>query len=161
MFKGADKFLILIVVGLLALVALAVGLAVTRSGVVTYQPDDTPDGVTFNYLLALQQADYERAYGYVSPGISNYPNSVGAFAAQIEQSTDLRFNRDIALAIESVRTEGDVAWVKVRETRYTRGFLLSNNQYSHTFQVTLRRDGAQWKIVDSEAYWYWDWRKKS
>ena len=161
MLKGADKFLIVIVVGLLALVVVAVGLAVTRSAQVAYQPDDAPDGVTFNYLLALQQADYERAYGYISPRISNYPDSAGAFAAQIEQSPDLRYNRNSALAVDSTRAEGDTAWVKVRETRYTRGFLLSNNQYSHTFQVTLRRDGGAWKIVDSEGYWYWDWRKKS
>ena len=77
--KGVDRFLLAIVAGIIVIAVAAVVVVVSRGGDVTYRPDDTPDGAAFNYLLALQRGDHERAYGYVSPSIKNYPTSVGAF----------------------------------------------------------------------------------
>lgn len=52
--KGADRFLIVLVIGILLAVVITVVVASQRPGRGAYQPDDTPEGVVFNYLLALQ-----------------------------------------------------------------------------------------------------------
>ena len=46
----------------------------------TYGPEDTPAGVVRNYVLALQKADYSRAYGYLAE------NTFQATQAQYQQS---------------------------------------------------------------------------
>jgi len=76
--KNTDKFLVGIVVGVVVLVATAFAVALLRPKP-TYQLEDTPKGVAHNYLLALQQEDYKRAYGYLSPTIEGYPTSAEAF----------------------------------------------------------------------------------
>ena len=61
-----DRFLtgILAGIGLLVIVALAVFF--TRKDSQTYVPDDTPEGVVHNYVLAVLKKDYEKAYGYLA-----------------------------------------------------------------------------------------------
>ncbi|HOF89582.1 MAG TPA: hypothetical protein PLZ36_15990, partial [Armatimonadota bacterium] len=65
----SDKWLIGIVIGAALLVCAAVAVTVLRPKP-AYRADDTPAGVTHNYLLALKQRDYARAYGYLSPTLS-------------------------------------------------------------------------------------------
>ena len=61
-----DRFLtgILIGIGLLILAALAIFFA--RQDKQTYVSDDTPEGVVRNYMLAVFNQDYERAYSYLA-----------------------------------------------------------------------------------------------
>ena len=80
--KKTDKLLIGIVAGILLLVLVAFGVALTRPKP-AYQAEDKPEGVAFNYLFALQQGDYERAYGYLSPTLKRYPQTVEKFRDQI------------------------------------------------------------------------------
>jgi len=66
--KKSDKILIWIVGGIVLLVIAAFAIALVKPKP-TYMADESPDGVAFNYLFAVQQGDYDRAYGYVSPSI--------------------------------------------------------------------------------------------
>jgi len=61
-----DRFLlgILIFIGLLVIAALA--LFFIRQDSQVYVADDTPEGVTRNYALALQKQDFQRAYDYLA-----------------------------------------------------------------------------------------------
>ena len=61
-----DRFLtgILIGIGLLVVVALAVFF--TRKDTQTYVSDDTPEGVVHNYVVAVLNKEYEKAYGYLA-----------------------------------------------------------------------------------------------
>ncbi len=156
--KGIDRFLVAIVAGIIIIAVAAVVVVVNRGNAVGYRPDDTPEGVAFNYLLALHQGDHARAYGYVSPGIKNYPASAGAFASAIENTYPRRSDRDVALEIDSVRNENDIAWVKVRETMYFRSGPFGSSQNTRTFQMMLRREEAGWKITDGDSYFAWQWR---
>lgn len=63
--KGSDKTLALIVGGVVLLLIIAFGLVLLRPAP-EYRDDVDPDGAAHNYLLALQRADYERAYSYIS-----------------------------------------------------------------------------------------------
>ena len=158
--KKTDKLLIGIVLGIVLLVVVAFGVALTRPKP-SYQAEDTPEGVAFNYLFALQQTDYERAYGYLSPTIKGYPQSVETFRDQMHDYSwnfNGLNNLSTTLEIDSVDVSGKRADVTIRETQFYEGDLFSSGQSSHTFDVTLRQDeNGQWKIVESDNYWVYCW----
>ena len=60
-----DRFLIAILAGIGLLVVLAVVLFFTRQEPQAYGPENTPEGVVRNYVLAIQKEDYDRAYSYI------------------------------------------------------------------------------------------------
>lgn len=158
--KGTDKFLLGIVAGIVLLVGAVLVVALLRPNEPSYQPDDTPEGVAHNYLLALQLEEYERAYGYLSPMLSGYPDEVEAFERDVEDhrwSFDFESD-DVSLAIESVDVSGNRAKIMVRRTQFYRGGLFDSGQYSNTFDMTLRREAGVWKVAESDRYWAdcWD-----
>jgi len=48
------------------LVVVALAVFFTRKDSQTYVADDTPEGVVHNYVLAVLNKDYEKAYGYLA-----------------------------------------------------------------------------------------------
>ena len=152
--KGTDKFLVGIVVGALVLVAVGLGLAMTRPDA-TYMAEDTPEGVVNNYLLALTEEDYERAYGYLSPSIPGYPKTALKFEQDLSYF-DYRYSnsQDVNLEIVEVKVNGDDAIAKVRQTRYYQGDLFSSGQDTVTFILELVFDGEEWKIARGEDYYF-------
>ena len=99
-----DRFLLGILIGIGALVILALALFFTRKdNALTYGPEDTPEGVVHNYVVAVFQRDYEKAYGYLADKkdkptlekfresfLQNYvnPNNAGVDIGDVELSGD-------------------------------------------------------------------------
>ncbi len=160
--KNTDKFLIGIVAGVLVLVIAAFAVAFLRPKP-AYQSEDMPEGVAHNYLFALEQADYERAYGYLSPTLKGYPASAEAFTDDVhDYSWTFRLENSTTLEVESTRLTGDRAFVTVRETTFYEGGLFNSGEYSNTFDVTLVQvaGSGEWKIISSDSYWAWCWDDK-
>lgn len=160
--KNTDKFLIGIVVGIVILVIVVFAVAYFKPKP-DYLPEDTPEGVTNNYLFALRQEDYTRAYSYLSPMINGYPHSAEDFANDV-QSNSWYFNSyqgDVSLAVASVSTSGSLSIVSVDEISFNQVVLFGNN-YTDTFEVRLQRVNptSSWKIVDADDYWAPCWNKK-
>ena len=61
-----DRFLLIILGVIGVLMVAAVSLFFTRQNSQTYKPDDSPENIVRNYLLALNQEDYEKAFGYIA-----------------------------------------------------------------------------------------------
>src|SRR3972149_5217748 len=61
-----DRFLIGILIGIGVLILLALVLFFTRQENRDYVADNTPDGVVHNYVLAVLNKDYQKAYGYLA-----------------------------------------------------------------------------------------------
>jgi hypothetical protein len=61
-----DRFLTGILIGIGALIVLALVLFFTRQDKREYVVDTTPEGVVHNYVLAVLDKDYEKAYGYLA-----------------------------------------------------------------------------------------------
>ena len=61
-----DRFLTGILIGIGVLVVVALAVFFTRKDAQTYVPDDTPEGVVHNYVLAVLNKDYEKAHGYLA-----------------------------------------------------------------------------------------------
>lgn len=155
--KSTDKFLIGIVTGILLLVAVALAIALTRPEA-TYLPEDSPENVTHNYLLALNQENYERAYAYLSPTVKNYPSTIEQFVSDVE--TDdwfFRKNQNVSLEVESARLTGDLAVVAVNESRFAGNGLFNANQIFNRFEMQLMRENNQWKIVRGDYYFSRQW----
>ena len=157
--KGTDKYLIVLVIGILLVTVVAVVVVAQRPGLERYQPDNTPEGVVFNYLLALQQSDYERAYGYLSPDLPRGPADVEQMVDDLGwQLNGLQDSQNHpSLSIDTSRAVGDTAVVTVGETHYYRGDLLSSGHTTSTFDAKVRKVEGAWKIVYSQDYWKQDW----
>lgn len=160
--KSADKYLVLIVIGVVVLLVVAFSFALLRPKP-TYQEEDTPEGIANNYLFALQQGDFERAYGYLSPTIKHYPASITAFTEDIHNNR-WRFNLDSkqkpSLQVESAQVIKDRATVTVQKASFYAGGLFSSGSYTSTFTMTLVRDrkgDGAWKIETADDYWVWCW----
>ena len=160
--KNSDKFLLAIVIAALLLVAVAFFTALNRPEA-SYLPDDTPEGVVHNYLLALQKGDYDRAYGYLSPSLPSYPTSVAEFERDLEiYYGRFPLDRSVSFSLgETAATLGARAKVEVRETTYYRGDLFDSGQYTNTFFVSLVKESGQWKITDGGPYFAWCWTSDS
>lgn len=156
--KSTDKFLTGIVIAVVLLVGVAFAVAFLRPKP-TYRSEDAPEGVAHNYLLALQQANYERAYGTLAPTISGHPASAQAFADDIRNySWNFRLDdTSTTLTVEAARITGDQAAVTVRETHFNQGGLFESSQYTNTFEMRLRREEGVWRIIGAESYWASCW----
>ena len=160
--KKTDKILLGIVIGIVLLVVFSFVLALNKPQP-SYMPDDSPEGAAFNYLFAMQQKNYERAYGYLSPSIKGYPRTVDVFVDDVDTfSYTFRrlYDTSTTLNVESTTITGETAHVGIQETRFYEGDLFSSGQYSYFFNMTLHMDtNGQWKIVDSDRYWLNCWNR--
>jgi hypothetical protein len=156
--KSSDKFLIAIVAGIILLVVMAFVLTLNREEP-TYQAEDTPEGIAFNYLLAIQKEEYARAYGYLSPSLRNYPATLEDFKDDIADNPwDFRDQQDATLIVRDLEVIGDRATVKIYETRYYgSGGLFDSGQYTYAFNMKLQLEDGVWKIVYSPYYFAWCW----
>jgi hypothetical protein len=148
-----DRFLlgILIFIGLLVVAALV--LFFVRNEKPVYGPENTPEGVLYNYAAALQLHNYERAYGYLAEK-DNKPTYQAFRQAFLTRQLD---TSTTALQIGNVQMlEDGEAWVNV--TIQYPGNGLFNNGGSNADKGTLVQQAGAWKITYlPNPYWGWDW----
>ena len=155
--KSTDKILVAIVGGIILLVAVAfaVTLARPKQG---YLPDDTPEGVAQNYLLALLEKDYARAYAYLSPNLAGYPETLDIFIRDAEKySWNFGDYSSVTLALQAVEIQGDYATVSMLASQFRGGSLFDSGEVIETFDMNLRLENGQWKLSNSERYFSWCW----
>jgi hypothetical protein len=148
-----DRFLMGILIFIGVLVAAALMLFFVRNEKPAYGPEDKPEGVLYNYAVALELHDYERAYGYLAEKDNKptYNTFQQAFLTrQLDTSTS-------ALQIGNVQMlENGQAWVNV--TIQYAGSGLLNNGWSSSDKGTLVKQNGVWKITFlPNPYWGWDW----
>lgn len=156
--KGIDKFLIAIVVGAIFLVVVVFIVVLTRPER-DYLPEDTPEGVAHNYLFAIEEGDYQRAYGYLSPLVEGLPQNPDEFLSDVEDFS-YSFNQDRVKnnQIESVNSGEEAAVVTIRETTFYEGGIFGSNEYSSTFKIHLSLENGEWKIFDADRYFPRCWQ---
>ena len=156
------KFLFVIAVGVVILVAALLISVVLRFESSPYRAEDTPEGVVHNYLQALQRKDYERAYSYLPPTLTGYPADLDQFVADVDRlAADVNsppydvnwYKYDVSLTVESAEVSDDWASVLVRRTKLQQGDLFDGEQSSSTFYVSLQLVDGGWKISWADRYW--------
>lgn len=144
-----DRFLMIIlgVIGLLIVFALV--LFYVRQEPQDYGPDDTPEGVIRNYVLALQKGDYQRAYGYLQEE-ENKPDFI-SFQSYLHNETEITRT---AVQLGDVVISGDQARVDITVIHS------SNDPFDRTWDETatalLTLQNGEWRVI-SMPYPYWGW----
>ncbi len=147
-----DRFLMIIVVVIGLLVIFAVTLFFIRQEPQDYGPENTPEGVVRNYLLALQKGDYQRAYTYLQdnenkPDFSKFQQSYLQIESEIDRA---------AVQLGEVEITGDQARVDLTIIH------TSSDPFDRTWDQTavalLTLQDGEWRIVNMPyPFWGWDW----
>lgn len=145
-----DKFLMGILLGIGALVVLALVLFFTRQDKRDYIADDAPDGVVHNYVLAVLNKDYQKAYSYLAD-IEHKPT--------YEDFRQSFFNGmvnpvDAGVDIGSVDINADEAVVSL-SIYYSSNDPFSSRYASEERALLIKQNG-NWKL-NSMPYNFWDY----
>lgn len=146
-----DRFLLAILGAIGLLIVVAVGLFFTRQAPQEYAPDDTPQGVVHNYALALEQGDYQRAYGYLQDS-DNKPDFERFRTDFLTRQLD---PKNTALQIGESQQTGEVAVVELVVIRGGRGPF--GDVYRESTNALLVLDTAGGWVITSLPYPYWGW----
>jgi len=155
--KSVDKFLIAIVAGVILLIVITLAVIFLKPEP-TYQSEDSPEGIVHNYILALKNEDYGRAYSYISKELPEYPKDLPEFTEAIDiYYWDFDSDNNITWTMDSVSYHGSEAIVTVSVTHYYDPFFFEHNYYSSTFHMWLELDEGKWAITDAEDYFIRCW----
>jgi len=148
-----DRFLLVILgaIGLLVIAALL--LFFIRQRGQEYGPQDTPQGVVRNYVLALDARDYERAYSLLSeaegkPDFDRFRQDF--LARRVDPS-------NAAILIQKDWQSGEDTLVDLVVVHAASGPFADS--YRQPEQALLVRDAAgEWKLARMPyPYWGYDW----
>ena len=146
-----DRFLTGILIGIGLLIVAALVVFFTRQTQAAYVPEDSPDGVVHNYVLAIMNKDYERAYSYLAD-LDNKPT-----LSQFRQAFAVgRLNpADNGIKVGRASVTGDDAAVEVSMV-YAPGDPFSSG-YNNVGTAQLVRQKSVWKISSMPTYNLWDY----
>ena len=148
-----DKFLIGILIGIGALILLALVLFFTRQdGQRKYTVDTSPDGVVHNYVLAILNKDYQKAYGYLAD--QNHKPTYEEFRQSF-------FNgmvnpADVGLEVGSVEINEDEAVVTL--SLYYSSTDPFSSRYTNEDRALLVQQAGVWKLNSMPSnFWDYNW----
>jgi hypothetical protein len=148
-----DRFLlgILVFIGLLVVVSL--GLFFGHHETQNYGAENTPEGVMRNYVLALQNHDFERAYGYLvdkdnKPTLDNFQQAF--LNRQLDISnTAIQIGKVEMITSKQALVEVTLVYAAVDP--------FSPGSSSNMTASLVEQNGA-WRISNLPyPYWGWDW----
>ncbi len=154
-----DRFLVGILLGIGILVALALGVFFTRRANIAYVDDSTPQGVTKNYLIALYQEDYQKAYSYLAE--KPYKPSLQEFMKPFLNGYTGSFENSM-VELGETRQTGEIATVQVLQNYGDSApFDSGYRGLSDTHALLILQEG-QWKIEQMPyEFWYYEWYQKT
>lgn len=148
----ADRFLRAILIAIGLLIVLSLVLFFVRQSPQEYGPDDSPEGVVRNYTLALQEGDYQRAYGYLQDA-QYKPDFTQFQQALLRNKTE---NLPAAVQLGDVEITGNNAHVNLTVIHAQNGPL--NRTWDETTTALLVLQDGVWRIVSMPyPYWGWEW----
>ena len=146
-----DRFLTGILIGIGILVIAALAVFFIRRDTQTYVEGDTPEGVVHNYVVAILNKDYEKAYGYLAdldnkPTFDEFRNSfvTGILGNPGNAAVDIG---DPEVTGENATVE--VAMIFNPSDPFSTG-------YRDVQNAILVQQGGEWKITAMPTYYLWD-----
>ena len=156
--RGTDKYLIVFATSIVALIVVALVVA-SRQPDEIYLEGEGPEIVAHNYLLALKQGDYARAYAYLSPNLKGYPPDERAFVQDIRENPWVFPSEDgySALTLLSVKENDGWADARVRMTVNDGGGLFGFNRNSDEVTLQLEQTDQGWRIAGGARLFDYCW----
>lgn len=146
-----DRFLAGILIGIAALIVVALAVFLTRENKQAYSPEGTPEGVVHNYVLAVLNKDYQKAYGYLAD-LENKP-SYDTFRHSF--ATGSLNPADTGVKIGSADVTGEDATVDVSMVNAPRDPF--GGEYTNAGTAQLVMQNGVWKISSMPTYNLWDY----
>jgi hypothetical protein len=145
-----DRFLTGILVGIAVLVVIALAVFFIRKDKQSYISEDAPEGVVHNYVLAVLNKDYQKAYSYLAD-LENKPT--------YEQFRDSFLKGMInpnnsAVDVGKSEISGDTASVEVAMI-YSQSDPFSTG-YRDVQMAILVKQSNGWKLSSMPYYYFWD-----
>ena len=144
-----DRLLVGILLGILGLVVLALVIFFLRPDSQQYGTDDTPAGVTRNYILALQKGDYERAYSYFDTDgtpidLDEFQNELLPRQPEIER---------VSVQVGNTEQTGEKALVSLILLHPANG-PFGDTWRENSSAILVQNPAGEWKIFNS-PYTFW------
>ena len=147
-----DRFFISILVGIVALVVVALVVFFVRKDTQVYVADDNPAGVVQNYVVAIYKHDYEKAYDY----LADLPNKPSLEQFQQPFISHNMRPEDTALELGKVEITGNNATVALNINNSPRSPF--ENRYTNTDYAQLINQNGVWRIkLMPYNFWLYDW----
>jgi len=146
-----DKFLTGILLGIGVLIAAALIIFFSRQDKQIYLAETTPDGVVHNYVLALLNKDYQKAYGYLAD--LDHKPTFEAFRKSF--ATGSLSPSSAGVKIGRVDVTGEDATVEVSMI-YSSSDPFSTG-YNNVGSAQLVMQNGMWRISNMPAYTLWDY----
>lgn len=146
-----DRFLTGILIGIGVLIIAALAVFFTRKDSQTYISEETPEGVVHNYVVAVLNKDYARAYGYLAelerkPTFEEFRDSF---------VTGMLNPGNSAVDVGESDITGDSAYVEVAMI-YNPSDPFSTGYRDVQNAILVKQDGA-WKLSSMPTYYLWDY----
>jgi len=146
-----DRFLTGILIGIAILVIAALAIFFLRRDRQTYVSDTTPEGVVHNYVLAILNKDYQKAYGYLAD--QEHKPTYDEFRSSFLRGMVNPGNSAVDVGASEI--DGDTASVEV-DVIYTPSDPFSSGYRDAQHALLVNQDG-NWKITSMPTYNFWDY----
>jgi len=148
-----DRFLTGILIGIAALVVIALVLFFVRRDTSQYVADDTVEGVLHNYALAVQKQDYEKAYSY----LADKPDKPSYDTFRRDFLQDYVNPGQSGIEITDTNINGKEAIVNLSIV-YLSNDPFSGGSYNSSGNALLVKQKDGWRIYQMPYnYWASDW----
>jgi hypothetical protein len=146
-----DRFLTGILVGIAVLVVIALVVFFLRQNSQSYISEESPEGVVHNYVLAVLNDDYEKAYGYLAELAHKptYEQFRDAFLTGVVNPDNS------AVDIGSSETTEETASVEIALI-YNPSDPFSTGYRDVQRALLVNQNGA-WKLSSMPGYYLWDY----
>ena len=146
-----DRFLTGILVGIAALVVVALVVFFLRQNSQSYISEESPEGVVHNYVLAVLNGDYEKAYSYLAdldkkPTYEQFRDAFITGAVNPNNSAVDIVNSEITDDTASV----EVAFIYNPNDPFSTG-------YRDVQRAILVNQNGAWKLSSMPDYYFWDY----
>ncbi len=151
-----DRFLTGILVGIAVLIVAALAVFFIRKDSQSYVSENTPEGVVHNYVLAVLNGDYQKAYGYLAD-LEDKPTYEQFRDAFIKGMVN---PNNSAVDVGKSEVDQDTASVEV-SLIYNPSDPFSTG-YRNVQRAILVKQGSGWKISSMPDYYFWNasWYQK-
>jgi hypothetical protein len=113
---------------------------------------DMPEAVVYNFYLALDNKEYEKAYGYLCAS-DQTSVSLARFRNRVVERRG--YNQLYCVECKDTEVHGDQAFVTVRFTYSYESSPLQRYEYSSERTVALVREGEAWRLKQPPASYWW------